>query len=39
MKDKDKKFMELSKKLRSLPMGKFEGMSAVEIVRFIRNHQ
>ncbi|HLC74844.1 MAG TPA: hypothetical protein VJH88_03230 [Candidatus Nanoarchaeia archaeon] len=36
MTDKDKKFIELVKKLRSLPKGKFEGMTAVEIVHFIR---
>ena len=39
MKDRDKKFMELVKKLRSLPKGKFEGMSAVEIMHSIRDHQ
>ena len=39
MEDRNKKFMELVKKLRASPKGIFEGMSAVEIVHFIRNHQ
>ena len=29
-------FAELVKKLRAMPKGKFEGLSAVEIVRLIR---
>lgn len=33
---KDKEFVELVRTLRSLPKGKFEGMSASEIVHFIR---
>ncbi len=36
--EKDNRFIELVRALRSLPKGKFEGMSAPQIAHFIRTH-